>query len=75
MSNGDNEVAGGEPHDEGPVEIAFVGDLTDNEGELTDRLLSVPPGGECTLGVRCRKHTKGKRSVGEFSADAGHQKC
>lgn len=35
--------------DRGPVEIAIVGDLTDNEGELTDRLLSVEPGGECTL--------------------------
>ena len=34
---------------EHPSEIAFVGDLTDNEAELTDRLLSVPPGGECTL--------------------------
>lgn len=34
---------------EGPVEIALVGDLTDNEAELTDRLLSVPPNGECTL--------------------------
>ncbi len=34
---------------EGPVEIALVGDLTDNESELTDRLLSVPAGGECTL--------------------------
>ncbi len=34
---------------EPPVEIPFVGDLTDNEGELTERLLSVPPGGECTL--------------------------
>lgn len=35
--------------DEGPVEIALVGDLTDHEGEISDRLLSVPPGGECTL--------------------------
>lgn len=34
---------------EGPVEIAFVGDLTDSEAEMTDRILSVPPGGECTL--------------------------
>jgi ATP-dependent protease ClpP protease subunit len=34
---------------EGPIEIAIVGDLTDNESELTDRLLSIPPGGECTL--------------------------
>ncbi len=34
---------------EGPIEIALVGDLTDNEAELTDRLLSVPPNGECTL--------------------------
>ena len=46
MSEGDNQ----EPNeDDLPVEIAFVGDLTDNEGELTDRILSVPPGGECTL--------------------------
>lgn len=30
-------------------EIALVGDLTDNEGELTEKLLDVPPGGECTL--------------------------
>lgn len=34
---------------EGPLEIGVVGDLTDNEGELSDRLLSVEPGGECTL--------------------------
>jgi ATP-dependent Clp protease protease subunit len=35
--------------DEGPVEIAIVGDLTDSEAELTDRLLSIEPGGECTI--------------------------
>ena len=35
--------------DEGPIEIALVGDLTDHEGEISDRLLSVPPGGECSL--------------------------
>jgi ATP-dependent Clp protease, protease subunit len=34
---------------ESPVEIAIVGDLTDSEAELTDRLLSVEPGGECTI--------------------------
>jgi ATP-dependent Clp protease, protease subunit len=34
---------------EGPPEIALVGDLTDNESELTERFLSVPPGGQCTL--------------------------
>lgn len=33
----------------GPVEIALVGDLTDNEAELTDKLLGVEAGGECTL--------------------------
>jgi ATP-dependent protease ClpP protease subunit len=32
-----------------PVEIAIVGDLTDTEADLTDRLLSVEPGGECTI--------------------------
>src|SRR4051812_29485834 len=40
----------GERHDEeGPIEIAIVGDLTDSEAELTDRLLGVEPGGECTI--------------------------
>lgn len=31
------------------VEIAVVGDLTDNEADICEKLLSVPPGGECTL--------------------------
>lgn len=35
--------------DDGPLEIALVGDLTDNESELTEKLLDVPPGGHCTL--------------------------
>ncbi len=34
---------------QGPLEIALVGDLTDNEGELSDKLLSIPPGESCTL--------------------------
>jgi len=33
----------------GPLEIAIVGDLTDNEADMTDRLLGVEPGGECTI--------------------------
>lgn len=35
--------------EEGPHEIALVGDLTDNENEITDKLLSVEPGGELTM--------------------------
>jgi ATP-dependent protease ClpP protease subunit len=38
-----------ESEPEGPLEIAVVGDLTDNEADLTDRLLGVAPGGECTI--------------------------
>ncbi|MFV2068131.1 MAG: ATP-dependent Clp protease proteolytic subunit [Pirellulales bacterium] len=34
---------------DGPIEIALVGDLTDGEGELTEKLLSIEPGGECTI--------------------------
>lgn len=34
---------------EGPLEFAIVGDLTDNEGDLTDKLLGIEPGGECTI--------------------------
>jgi ATP-dependent Clp protease, protease subunit len=37
-----------EPEDRYP-EIAIVGDLTEHEGELTDRLLDVEPGGECRI--------------------------
>ncbi len=31
------------------VEIPLVGDLTENIADLSDKLLSVPPGGECIL--------------------------
>jgi len=34
---------------EGPAEIAFVGELTEHESELADRILAVPPGGRCTI--------------------------
>jgi len=33
----------------GPLEVAIVGDLTDNESDLTERLLGVEPGGECII--------------------------
>lgn len=35
------------------IEIAMVGDLTDGEGDVTAKLLEVPPGGECTLYIDC----------------------
>jgi ATP-dependent protease ClpP protease subunit len=35
--------------DEGPLEIAIVGDLTDKEPDLTERLLGIRPGEECTI--------------------------
>jgi len=34
---------------QGPLEIAVIGDLTDHESEITEKLLSVEPGGECTM--------------------------
>ena len=39
----------GRQDQEGPLEIALVGELTDNEGAISDKLLDVPPGGECIL--------------------------
>ena len=33
----------------GPIEIAIVGDLTDHEPELFEKLIEVEPGGECIL--------------------------
>jgi ATP-dependent Clp protease protease subunit len=35
--------------EEGPFEIAVVGDLTETEGEISQKLLDVPPGGACLL--------------------------
>ena len=34
---------------EGPIEIALVGDLTENAPDLCEKLLAVEPGGECIL--------------------------
>ena len=41
--------SGDDDREEGPLEIAIVGDLTDHEADLTDRLLGVEPGGTCTI--------------------------
>lgn len=38
-----------EAADEGPLEIAIAGDLTDHASDLADKLLGVPPEGECIL--------------------------
>lgn len=42
MSRNDEET-------EGPIEIPIVGELTDHEADICDKLLGVPIGGECTL--------------------------
>lgn len=34
---------------QGPVEIALVGDLTDNQTTFCEKLMEVEPGGECLL--------------------------
>jgi len=34
---------------EGPVEIPLIGDLSENETDLCEKLLGVEPGGECIL--------------------------
>lgn len=34
---------------QGPVEIALVGDLTEHQADLCEKLLDVEPGGECVL--------------------------
>jgi len=51
MARREQAEEGGPQADEeqGPLEIAIVGDLTDNESDLTERLLGVEPGGECTI--------------------------
>ena len=42
-----DEQTSAEP--ESPPEIAFVGDITEHASDLTDKLLAVPAGSECTL--------------------------
>ncbi len=39
----------GHPDENRYPEIAITGDLTEREGELTDRLLDIEPGGQCTM--------------------------
>ena len=34
---------------EAPIEIAITGDLSEHEHDTSEKLLAVPPGGECTL--------------------------
>jgi ATP-dependent protease ClpP protease subunit len=36
-------------HDDGLVEIAISGDLSEHEQDICEKLLAVSPGGECTL--------------------------
>lgn len=36
-------------HDDRLPELAFVGDLTENESDLTERLLDIEPGGKCVI--------------------------
>ena len=38
-----------EEPNEGPLEVALVGDLTENETDAYDKLLGVAPGSECLL--------------------------
>jgi ATP-dependent protease ClpP protease subunit len=38
-----------ETQEEGPLEIALVGPLTEKESDITDRFLGVRPGEECTI--------------------------
>jgi ATP-dependent Clp protease, protease subunit len=35
--------------DQGPLEIAICGDLTEHENDICEKILAVPPGGECVL--------------------------
>ena len=65
----------GQPTSDGPIEIALVGDLTDNEGELTDKLLAVPPGGHCTLWIDSPGGSPYSRHVAHVAdAAARHRK-
>jgi|GEM_PF-5815076 len=41
------------PEDDGPLEIAVFGDLSDDDSSVAEHLLSVPPGEECTLYFDC----------------------
>jgi len=44
-----DSVSDAEPDSEGPIEIALMGDLTDNVADIADKLLGVPQGGPCIL--------------------------
>ena len=42
-----------ETDDDRPIEIGIVGDLCDSEKEITQALLEVPIGGQCTIFFNC----------------------
>ncbi len=35
------------------IELALLGDLTEHENDFTEKLLSVPPGSECSIYINC----------------------
>lgn len=49
----ENEPTEESDESSGPPEIAVVGDLSDCEKDVTQALLEVPAGGECTLFFNC----------------------
>lgn len=42
-----------EDSQEGPEEIALVGDLSESESDVYDKMLALAPGSDCTLYINC----------------------
>ncbi len=47
--NDRTQVESDNDDEEGPLELALVGDLTESESDVFEKILSVPPGFECNL--------------------------
>jgi ATP-dependent protease ClpP protease subunit len=43
------EADAAEEGESGPLELALIGDLTENESDVFDKVLGAPPGAECLL--------------------------
>lgn len=64
-----------EEQEQHPVEIALIGDMTESESEMTDRLLSVRPGGECTIYFDSPGGSPYKRNVDGWITQITRHSC
>ena len=49
MNDSNRSKSSDNDSEEGPLELALVGDLAEHDADVTEKLLGIPPGSECVL--------------------------